>query len=172
MTAPPAPLYDGGPSRIFDAAANLCRVEKAVARIGRIARLLLLAFTLLSLTALHTIGHAAVTGGDHPAVTVSAAGPGLVFIAAAPRNADGCGNDGCTHQSLMPGGAHDTSHQWEVCVAVLSVLAVGVLLAALLLIAALGRGPTPARRRPPWTSRIPRIPALGLALTTVAVVRT
>jgi len=172
MTASPAPPYDEGPSRIFDATASLCRVETAVARIGRIARLVLLACTLLSLTALHTIGHAAVTGGDHPAVTVSAAGPELVLIAVAPRDADGCGDDGCAHQSVMPGGAHDTSHQWEVCVAVLSVLAAGVLLAALLLIAAFGRGPIPARRQPPWTSRIPRILPLGLVLTTVAVVRT
>ncbi|MDT4991679.1 MAG: hypothetical protein QOH97_1571 [Actinoplanes sp.] len=172
MTAPARPRYDKGPSRIFDAAASLCRVETAVAAIGRIARLLLLACTLLGLTALHTIGHAAVTGADHPAAAVSAADSGLVLIAAAPRDADGCGNDGCTHESVMPGGAHDTNQRWDVCVAVLSVLALGVLLAALLLIATRSRGPTPARRWPPRTSRISRTPPFGLALTAIAVART
>jgi putative copper export protein len=172
MTAPARPRYDKGPSRIFDAAASLCRVETAVATIGRIARLLLLACTLLGLTALHTIGHAAVTGADHPAAAVSAADSGLVLIAAAPRDADGCGNDGCTHESVMPGGAHDTNQRWDVCVAVLSVLAVGILLAALLLIATRSRGPTPARRWPPRTSRISRTPPFGLALTAIAVART
>ena len=172
MTAPPKPQYDEGPSRIFDATANLCRVQTAVATIGRIARLVVLACTLLGLTALHTIGHAAVTGGDRPAVTVSAPEPGLVFVVAAPRDTDGCGDDGCTHESVLPGGAHDTSQRWDVCVAVLSVLAIGVLLVALLRIAALGRDPTPARRRPPRTSRISRTPAFGLALTTIAVART
>jgi hypothetical protein len=147
-------------------------VETAVAAIGRIARLLLLACTLLGLTALHTIGHAAVTGADHPAAAVSAADSGLVLIAAAPRDADGCGNDGCTHESVMPGGAHDTNQRWDVCVAVLSVLALGVLLAALLLIATRSRGPTPARRWPPRTSRISRTPPFGLALTAIAVART
>lgn len=160
------------PSRISAAAATVLRVKTAVATTERIARLVLLACTVLGLTALHTIGHAAITGTDRPAAILSAAEPGLVLLAAAPPDGDGCGNDGCTHQSVMPGGAHDTSQRWEVCVAVLSVLAVGVLLAALLLIAALGRAPAAEADRPPCTRQISLAPAFGLALTTVAVVRT
>jgi hypothetical protein len=140
--------------------------------IGRLARLLLLACTVLGVAALHTIGHAAVGAPDHHnIVTVSAPVlPGTPIAQLVPGEHGGCDGDGCDHQAIAPGNADDSSRWWEVCVAVLSVLALGALITA----AALGGRLAPTlttwvtRRPPPAARRRP----VGLTLTALVVLRT
>lgn len=141
----------------------------AAAIIGRLTRLLLLACTVLGVAALHTIGHAAAGDtGQHTTVASSAVSVASIV----PVDTDGhggCDGDGCDHQSITPSDAHDNSRMWDVCVAVLSVLALG-LLAAATSSAHIGLARTRwTRWRPP-----PLLPhrRVGLALTTVAVLRT
>lgn len=147
--------------------ATLCRVKPAVAMTERLARLVLLAFTVLGVAALHTIGHGAVQGPDnHERVAVAA-----ITAVAVPAQQDGCDGDGCTHQVVMPGGARDTSRWWEVCVAVLSVLGGAFLAVALSVTFRAARRARPARgrrRRP----HLARTRPIALTLATVAVIRT
>ncbi|RZU53187.1 hypothetical protein EV385_5077 [Krasilnikovia cinnamomea] len=130
---------------------------------GHLARLLLLACTVLGVAALHTIGHAGLGDLDrhHPAAA-SVVVEGL----------GGCDGDGCLHHAAGSGGAADTSRWWEVCVAILGALAACVLAARQW---SRARGAAvevsvPARRRPP-PHRV-RGPTAGLILATAAVLRT
>ena len=146
----------------------MCPVTSAPAVGERLARLLLLALTVLGVAALHTIGHAGITELDHhPSLAAAAATAAAAVSAPIPGDRDGCEGDGCTHQVAMPAGAGDTSRGWQVCLAVLSVLAIGALASGLR-----WRGCGPAvgateRRRPP-----PHTTALGLTLAVGAVLRT
>jgi hypothetical protein len=147
--------------------ANLCRVKPAVAMTERLARLVLLAFTVLGVATLHTIGHGAVQSLDnHERVTVAA-----ITAIAVPAQQDGCDGDGCTHQVAMPGGARDTSRWWEVCVAVLGLLGAALLAVALSVTFRAARRARPAkgRRRRPHPARTRPV---ALTLATAAVIRT
>jgi len=95
----------------------------------------------------------------------------VVIGAPAPGDRDGCDGDGCTHLAAMPISGSHTSRWWEVCVAILSVLALGAL-------ALRARWRTRGvvgvvdltPRRPPPSTRVTR--PLGLALAAGAVLRT
>jgi len=134
---------------------------------GHLARLLLLACTVLGLAALHTIGHAGVTGPErhHPASA-------SVVAAVIQGEAGGCAGDGCPHHDARPGEAADTSRSWDVCLAILSVLA-----GAALVLRLFGRGravstraPVSSRWRPPPGPA--RVRPTGLLLVTAVVLRT
>jgi hypothetical protein len=153
----------------------------ATARIGRIARLVLLACTLFGLAAMHTIGHSGMAHADHHRDAGSAGSRQIVTLAIiaagvssmSPGDSDGCAGDGCMHQAAMSAGGDGQMDRWGLCVAILTALAIGVLLVALLLRAAAGRSPPRSgrdRRRtlpraPPWLP-------VGLTLATVSVLRT
>jgi len=150
-------------------AVTVCRVTAAPAVGERLARLLLLALTALGVAALHTIGHAAFTDrSHHPARQGIATVAATVVSAPVPGDRDGCDGDGCTHQVALPAGTGQTSRWWEVCAAILSLIAIGALVAGLRWRTG-GGGPAASteRRRPPPLTR-----ALGLTLAVGAVVRT
>ena len=137
----------------------------------RLARLLLLACTVLGVAALHTIGHAAIGVVDHhdrSTVSVPLTLAATV-VPVAPGTDDGCTGDGCDHQAVLPGATRDSSRWWDVCLGVLSVLAVAVLAAASLHLRGLLRPTAGARRRPPPS---PAGSRLGLDLKIVTVLRT
>ena len=156
--------------------------RRRAAVVGRVARLVLLACTLLGLAAMHTIGHSAAghRAGHHDevghppihaaeilGVMAQAAGGAEDLLA----GSDGCAGDGCVHAALMPSGDGGMGG-WELCVAVLSAFAVAVLLAALLLAAVTGRFAPPAGRRRGITApRGPPVQPFGLTLATVSVLR-
>jgi hypothetical protein len=146
-------------------------VTSAPAVRERFARLLLLAVTALGVAALHTIGHAAITNLDHhPALR--AAVTAVVVAAPISSDDDGCAGDGCTHDAAGPADAGDSSRWWEVCIAVLGVLALGAFAVGVGGLARRGdamTGPAGRRRPPP---RPAALPALGLALAAGAVLRT
>jgi hypothetical protein len=155
-------------SRIRVVAATVCRVKTAAATTERIARLVLLACTLFGFAALHTLGHTGLS--EHHTVTVTAHDSAVV-PAASPVDDDDCGGDGCQHAMVMPGDAYDTSSRWDVCVAILSVVAIGVLLASRLLMGGADQ-PAAASGRLSRIARFSRRPAWSLAVTAVAVMRT
>lgn len=150
--------------------------------VGRIARLVLLACTLLGLAAMHTIGHHATGHGtghnhDHAVSQPAAATQHVVEMARATLTAvvpgaepGGCA--GCTPMTLM---AHSTTggmSGWDLCVAVLSSFAVLVLLLVLLLTTVSGR--SRPRDFSTGVSRSPRGPpgrSFGLAVTALSVLR-
>jgi hypothetical protein len=123
---------------------------------------------------MHTIGHGGVSHSAHhsePQLTVTH--QLLLMDEPAPGESDGCAGDGCARAAALPGSAPGGMGGWDVCVAVLSALAIAVLLAALLLIAVAGRFPPLFGRDP--RRRTPRGPPLlpfGLTLATVSVLRT
>jgi len=134
---------------------------------GHLARLLLLACTVLGVAALHTIGHAGVTGpGRHHPASAS------VAAAVVPGEAGGCDGDGCPHHAAGPGEAADTSRWWDACLAILSVLAGAALVLRLSgrVRAGAARAAVPFRWRPP--PRPARVRPTGLLLVTAAVLRT
>lgn len=145
--------------------------EAAVVTSERIARLMLLAVTLFGFAALHTIGHAAMTRSDQHTIGLSTVQAGLGHVAALIPGDDDCNTDGCTHPAIMSAGTSDSRQRGDVCVAILSVIAIGVLLAARLLLTVLGRASVFARGWPTRHGRIPRPPAYGLAVTGLAVIR-
>lgn len=133
-----------------------------------LARLLLLTCTVLGVAALHTIGHAALSELDHQDRVAAAA---ATVVTADTGDVGGCDGDGCAHNAAAPVGGTNTSRWWDVCVAVLSVLAVGWLAAGMCMRAhnaARSAGIT-TWRPPPGTARGP---SMGLALTTAVVLRT
>jgi len=132
-----------------------------------LARLLLLACTVLGVAALHTIGHAALGGLDHHDRAAAA----ITVVTADAGDFGGCDGGGCAHNAAAPIGGADTSRWRDVCVAVRSGLAVGWLAAGLCM-RAHSVAPAAGTRmwRPP--PRTARGPSMGLALTTVAILRT
>ncbi|MCW2638503.1 MAG: hypothetical protein JWP76_809 [Dactylosporangium sp.] len=140
-------------------------------------RWLLLAWTLLGLTAMHTLGHAGHTMAmaDHPA----AARPQSAATLLAARTVDtthpamlmrdGCPND-CAHvgDGSPAGGG---SEGWSVCLAILTALAVLVLLGWLLRATTRhGTTSTPSGNLPP-TPRAPPHLLVGLRLADLSVLR-
>lgn len=135
----------------------------------RLARLLLLAVTALGVAALHTVGHAGVTQpAHHPALQAATA---MAVAAPIPAEGDGCDGDGCTHQAAMPGSGDHNSRWWEACVAILAVLALGVLAAQAWwrIRGATGSAGMSLRRPPPPAGAVS---PLGLALAAGTVLRT
>ena len=151
------------------------------AAVGRMARLVLLACTLLGLAAMHTIGHNAAghgTGQDHEASQPAVASQHVVGMAQAALTVvvsvarpGGCGG-GCAPMALMAYGTSGGMSGWGLCVAVLSSFAVVVLLLALLLttvsarsrLGNLSAGAARAPRGPPGRS-------FGLAVAAMSVLR-
>jgi hypothetical protein len=132
---------------------------------ARTARWLLLLCTVIGLTAMHTLGHTGMAAHDqHPAAATTSlmtAAEAATSLTAAPV----CTGGHCPGQG-MPGG-------WSVCLAILTGLAVAVLLAVALFaaasrVAALGTPLVPLRllpRAPPG-----RPPSLtGLATTVLRI---
>jgi hypothetical protein len=153
----------------------------AAVRIGRIARLVLLACTLFGLAAMHTIGHSGMAHADHHPEAASADSRQVVTMAAVaaglssmtPADSDGCAGDGCMHQAAMSAGGDGQMDRWGLCVAILTAFAIAGLLVALLLSGLSGRYPPRAGRDRRRT--LPRAPprlAVGLTLATVSVLRT
>ncbi|TNH28676.1 hypothetical protein FHG89_14705 [Micromonospora orduensis] len=102
---------------------------------GRMARWVLLACTLFGLAAMHTLGHAGMHMGTHPghgpagAVAVAGGMDVPADVAAAVTAVTGeC--PGCAHVSGPQGPGRDGMPGWSVCLAVLTGLAVLVLLTA------------------------------------------
>jgi hypothetical protein len=136
--------------------------------VGRTARLVLLLATALGLALMHTLGHTGVRTDGHPAMTgmsttaaVGAAGMLSAVVAAAQPCPDGhC--DG--H------GGHG-SGAWSACLAILTGLAVVVMLLWLLTVVQ-GRRllPVPAVLRP-LSPRAPPDRSTGLTLASAAVLR-
>jgi len=145
-------------------------VTPAAAMTARLARLLLLVCTVLGVAALHTVGHAAVTGLDHHsrATAVTDSTTFSIVPAVTPGEHGGCDGDGCTHQAAAPTGSQDTSRWWEVCLAVLTVLAVGVLGTRLWTTGTATLFTLKHRRRRSAAAVRP----FGLAVTAVTVIRT
>lgn len=180
------------PVWIFRVRATVGTVTTSrVAVVGRVAQLLVLACTLLGLAAMHTIGHTGLGhhhAAGHDAVPAAADAEHL-FVArlviatmhdaaavtsrsVPPTGPDGCAGDGCTPTAGMPGGAGGGMAGWDLCVAVLSALAVATLLTVLLLSVVAGRAPP----RPDGTAHSvaragPSRAGLGLRLTAVSVLR-
>jgi hypothetical protein len=132
---------------------------------GRLARWLLLACTLVGLTAMHSLGHG---GGMHAVAMLADRHDAEATVAMA----DGCACDGCGHPAALPAEGDDMTG-WSVCLAVVGGFAALALLAlavaaltrrgglAGVLVDRLAAGP----RAPP--GRLP----VGLALATVSVLR-
>jgi hypothetical protein len=140
---------------------------------GRMARWMLLACTAFGLTAMHTLGHAQMAvdthAGSHPAEAVVAAAA-IGSSTAQPSTMDPC--HGCTNLGPVAPGSTGMP-VWSVCLAVLSGLAVLVLLAALLVVARWRRHDGPAAGAVPWPAA-PRGPPrrrVGLRLAAVSVLR-
>lgn len=161
--------------------------------VGQVARLVLLACTLLGLAAMHTIGHGAAShgaashgaaghGADRPdavghlamdtADVVGAMTQTTSIVSDLLAGSDGCAGDGCTHAASTPSGDGGMGG-WELCVAVLSAFGIAVLLAALLTAAVTGRLRRPAGRECGAAApRGPPVRPFGLTLATVSVLRT
>ncbi|MFI9643263.1 hypothetical protein ACIG87_24965 [Micromonospora sp. NPDC051925] len=158
------------------------RRVRTVTTTGRWLRLLLLAGTLLGLSAMHTLGHGAHLDGGHPAGhgtsaerphrasagMLAAEMPGDVWrVTEVALAVGGCGN-GCRaalpdRPSEMPATA------WSVCLAVLGALTVALLVLLLVV-----RTRPAAVARPPSRPREPRAPPprpFGLRLASVSVLR-
>jgi hypothetical protein len=153
----------------------------ATARIGRIARLVLLACTLFGLAVMHTIGHSGMAHADHHHDAASADSRQIVTLAAVaagessmtPADSDGCAADGCMHQAAMSAGDGGQMDRWGLCVAIMTAFVIAVLLVALLLSAVAGRSPPRSGRdRRRTLPRAPPWPRVGLTLATVSVLRT
>ena len=143
-----------------------------VAASGRIARLVLLACTLVGLAAMHTVGHGAVTQSPPRTVAVrSAIGSVVAVVTATRASRDDCGGDGCAHSGAPPTDSRGDPW-WQVCTGVLTGAAGGTLLAGLLMALSI-RWTSPS---PPVDRRRPRSGAgglfsFGLVVTLVAVAR-
>ena len=143
----------------------MCLVRREAVAVGRAARWLLLACTLIGLAVMHVLGH----GGPH-AVTVHSHGSTAVSgVSMSP--ADLCAGDGCLLAYAWSSGSGHGASDWSVCLAVLGGL--GLVVMALLLGARAARGATPALgSRHRWGR--PRAPPgldVGLTLATVSVLR-
>lgn len=158
-----------------------------------LARLLLIACTAIGVAALHTLGHATASPDGHSigrliaaqagpvvvaqagtvAVAQAGTGTGTVAVALSIRPAgtddDGCAGDGCTHEGALPDNGREPWHGWEVCLAILSVLATLLAVAVLRPVGIVRLGPPAGRWR--LTSG-PMRPPVGLALASTAVLRT
>ena len=143
-----------------------------VAASGRIARLVLLACTLLGVAAMHTVGHGAVTHSPLRTVAVrSTIGSVVAVVTAARTSRDDCGGDGCAHPGAPPGDSRGRPW-WQVCTGVLTGVAGAALLAGLLV----ALSTRPRSPSPPVDPRRPRSGAgglfsFGLVVTVVAVAR-
>lgn len=141
----------------------------AVATAPRWLRLLLLLCTALGVAGLHTLGHTAVVGVQGHSTTGTVAG----LAAASPADDDGCAGDGCTHHAGISAATREDGRWWDVCLAVLTALATGALVAALLML--VGRLRAHDLRPPPAQQRSARYrippPLRGLTVTAVTVIR-
>lgn len=133
------------------------------------ARWMLLACTVFGLAAMHTLGHAGMHMDTHPGhgAKPPAVAASMTIVAGTSMSVDDCA---CAH--LLPGGhGPGAMSGWSVCLAVLSGLAVMMLLAALLWTRSRRRGtPATATLVRPMASRAPPRPT-GLRLATVSVLR-
>ena len=151
--------------------ARVPRSARRNAAARRLARLLLLACTVIGVAALHTIGHA--TADEHTAPGSGISGAIAVLMAPSSLVADttsdgGCEGDGCTHQIALPDSDRSGSSWWEVCVAILTaiVLAAGMLR----LFHTIRLAQVAGRRRPPpfaWVTA----PPVGLTIAATATLR-
>ena len=130
------------------------------------ARWLLLLCTAIGLTAMHTLGHGVTTGHDH--VRPGLAASSVMAVAAVhPFTGDAaCPGDHCP-----AGPGHGSSGGWSVCLAILTGLAVVVLMAGLLS-AAVRRGSVRKQvLRGRQLSRAPPTQRSGLTITATTVLR-
>ena len=148
---------------------------------GRWVRLLLLLCTLVGLTAMHTLGHAAhASGGDRAGHAVA----GHAAPHAVPAGmTDGCRGGGCGHARLLPlGDAHSRvlplgdpggdRSGWSICLAVLGAFAVTLLIAMVLRAGSRASGPAArGALRPAPGPRAPPTRPYGLRLATASVLR-
>ena len=154
--------------------ARVPRSARRNAAARRLARLLLVACTVIGVAALHTIGHA--TADEHTTAGSVISGAIAVLIAPSSLVADttsdgGCDGDGCTHQIALSDSGRSGSSWWEVCVAILSALAAIVLAAGMLrLFHTIRVAQVAGRRRPPpfaWVTA----PPVGLTIAATAILR-
>ncbi|MBO3737698.1 DUF6153 family protein [Actinoplanes flavus] len=139
----------------------------AVTTVGRTARLALLLATALGLALMHTLGHTGVRDDPHPAITgmsTTAAGAAGMLSAVATA-VQPCPDGHCDGHGGHGSGA------WSACLAILTGLAVIVMLLWLLTVV---RGhrllPVPAVLRA-MSPRAPPDRPTGLTLASAAVLR-
>ncbi|GIE36271.1 hypothetical protein Ait01nite_093160 [Actinoplanes italicus] len=135
--------------------------------VGRAARLALLLATALGLALMHTLGHTGVRADLHPAATgmdTTAVGPAGMLTAVVTA-AQPCPDGHCDGHGGHGSGA------WSACLAILTGLAVVVMLYWLLTLVQ-GRRllPVPAVLRA-LSPRAPPDRATGLTLASAAVLR-
>jgi len=140
---------------------------------GPVARWMLLACTLFGLAAMHTLGHAGMRMDEH--VGHRSVSPAAAAVMDRPAGVTAAmtavTNDclGCVQAGSPAGPGHGGMAGWDVCLAVLTGLAVLVLLTALLVTRSRREGP-PARavgRRPRGPRGPPRPTGLTLAAASV-----
>ncbi|GAA0467334.1 hypothetical protein Aca07nite_71220 [Actinoplanes capillaceus] len=131
---------------------------------GCTARLALLA-TALGLALMHTLGHTGVRTDTHPAMTAMTTAVAAEAVSAAVIAARPCPDGHCDGHDGHGSGA------WSVCLAILTGLAVMVMLLWLL---AAGRGHRPVTAAGVLRVPSPRAPPdrpAGLTLASTAVLR-
>jgi hypothetical protein len=132
----------------------------------------LLACTLVGLSAMHTLGHAGMHEmGAHPGrVHADAHGQVVQVLVAGVASGDDC--VGCVHLSSPDGDRDGGMAGWSVCVAILTGFAVLLLLAAVLrAMLTRRRVPRPGDARCAAPARAPPAGQVGLVLATVSVLR-
>ncbi|WP_328463465.1 DUF6153 family protein [Actinoplanes sp. NBC_00393] len=139
----------------------------AATAVGRTARLALLLATALGLALMHTLGHTGIRTDPHPAMTgmsTTAAGA-AEMLSAVVTAAQPCPDGHCDGHGGHGSGA------WSACLAILTGLAVVVMLLWLLTLVQ-GRRPLPAPAvlRAP-SPRAPPDRLTGLTLASAAVLR-
>jgi Family of unknown function (DUF6153) len=138
----------------------------AATTVGRAAHLALLLATALGLALMHTLGHTGVRGDPHPAMTgMATAAAGAVGVLTAVVAAQPCPDGHCDGHGGHGSGA------WSACLAILTGLAVIVML-LWLLTAARGQclRPVPGVLRA-LSPRAPPDSTAGLTLASAAVLR-
>ncbi|WP_204299289.1 DUF6153 family protein [Actinoplanes campanulatus] len=139
---------------------------------GRVARWVLLACTLVGLSAMHTLGHAGMhkPGGHSAGVHVEGDSPVIRVLSADAGSGDHCA--GCVHLRSGDGDPDGGMAGRSICLAVLTGFAVLILLAALLH-AVLTRRRVPRLRggRGAAPARAPPTGHVGLVLATDSVLR-
>jgi hypothetical protein len=143
-------------------------MRTAATTVGRTARLALLLATALGLALMHTLGHTGVRTDPHPAMTgmtTAAAAGAAEMLSAVVTAAQPCPDGHCDGHGGHGSGA------WSACLAILTGLAVIVILLWLLTAVRGGRllpVPTVVRALSP---RAPPDRTTGLTLASAAVLR-
>lgn len=131
---------------------------------------MLLACTMFGLAVMHTFGHTSLTGPGHHAAAMAAA-PGTQILAGTAALVAGDDAVPCDHDHCKGHGGHGAMSGWSVCMAILQGLAVALLLAVIVVALRRSRARRPHAATGVRLSRAPPRWPVGLALTTITVLR-